>query len=115
MRAALLEPHIHTPAHDPPRLLMPLMTVKESTMTEEQIRMLQAELQELKTQCDNLKANVSRLVDEKADLEAANKRLANAVAEVTIEKSDLQRQLKLKQSMGIQESRPETFAELKAG
>lgn len=61
----------------------------------------------------NLCDNISRLVDEKAELTAANERLAVELKACIAEKGELQKQLRLKNGMGIQQNQPETFSHLK--
>src|SRR5262245_51119461 len=71
--------------------LFPLMVLKESHMTEEQVRQLQQENA-------NLKANVEKLVDEKYRLQAEVDELRHRVASMS--------------GMGIQKNEPDTFHEL---
>jgi hypothetical protein len=60
----------------------------------------------------NLCDSITRLVDEKAELAAANTRLAGELKAVIAEKGELQKQLAQKSGMGIQENRPGTFHDL---
>ena len=93
----------------PPRILMALMaTIERTTMLEE------VSTDALQARLDILTDNVNALVDEKAELSAANMRLAEQLKAVIAEKGELEQKLKRLDGMGVQQNNPEAFSQLAA-